>query len=87
MEKRVLGRTGMEVTALGYGGAEIGYESASPETVERLLNEALDAGLNVIDTAECYLTSEELIDQTGQRNGASFRRFGNRAAHRQCHSD
>lgn len=61
MEKRVLGRTGMEVTALGYGGAEIGYESASPETVERLLNEALDAGLNVIDTAECYLTSEELI--------------------------
>src|SRR5258708_39325039 len=61
MEKRPLGKTGMSGTVLGYGGAEIGFESASQETVTQLLNAALDAGLNVIDTAECYPNSEKMI--------------------------
>jgi aryl-alcohol dehydrogenase-like predicted oxidoreductase len=61
MIHRTLGATGMNVSVLGFGGAEIGYQSAEQETVNRLLNEALDAGLNVIDTAECYRNSEELI--------------------------
>jgi aryl-alcohol dehydrogenase-like predicted oxidoreductase len=63
MEKRQLGGTDMRVGVLGFGGAEIGFEQAGPDAVARLLNGALDAGLNVIDTAECYLASEERIGQ------------------------
>lgn len=63
MEKRQLGKTDMRVSVLGFGGAEIGFEQAAPDTVAQLLHSALDAGLNVIDTAECYLQSEELIGQ------------------------
>ena len=64
MEMRQLGGTDMRVGVLGFGGAEIGFERAEPEAVARLLGESLDAGLNVVDTAECYLGSEELIGQT-----------------------
>ncbi len=67
MEKRILGKTGMSVTVLGYGGAEIGYRGVPEETVERLINGALDAGLNVIDTAECYVDSEEKIGKVASR--------------------
>ncbi len=63
MEKRQLGKTDMHVSVLGFGGSEIGFQGAALETVDRLLNSALDAGLNVIDTAECYPNSEELIGQ------------------------
>jgi aryl-alcohol dehydrogenase-like predicted oxidoreductase len=64
MEKRQLGSTDMHVSLLGFGGSEIGFQGASEETVARLLGSALDAGLNVIDTAECYEGSEELIGKT-----------------------
>jgi aryl-alcohol dehydrogenase-like predicted oxidoreductase len=70
MEKRQLGQTDMQVSVLGFGGAEIGFEGTSEETVARLLASALDAGLNVIDTGECYQNSEELIGNTvGERRG------------------
>src|SRR5438132_13882118 len=59
MEKRRLGRTNMDVTVLGFGGAGIAGESM--ENIGKVLNSALDAGINVIDTAECYEGGEESI--------------------------
>ena len=64
LEKRLFGNTGMNVSVLGFGGAEIGFNMTDAGEVERLLGSALDAGLNVIDTAECYNISEELIRRT-----------------------
>lgn len=64
MEKRKLGRTDMKVGVMGFGGSEIGLEKSDFKTVERILNNALDHGLNVIDTAECYENSEQLIGET-----------------------
>ena len=61
MEKRRYGKTDMEVSVLGFGGAEIGFRGATDEQVKKLLSGALDLGLNLIDTAACYNTSEELI--------------------------
>ena len=35
MEKRLYGKTGMNVSVLGFGGAEIGFSGASPEDVDK----------------------------------------------------
>jgi len=71
MEKRKFGKTDMEFSVLGFGGAEIGYnDSQTQEDVNLLLNSALDAGLNVIDTAAAYKSSERMIGEavSGRRN-------------------
>lgn len=62
----------MAVTVLGFGGAEIGYQKVPLDQVERLLHTALDAGLNVIDTAECYPGSEELIGRAVSHRRRDF---------------
>jgi aryl-alcohol dehydrogenase-like predicted oxidoreductase len=75
LEKRRLGKTDMDVTVLGYGGAEVGFQNESLDTVTKLLNAALDAGLNTIDTAECYGASEELIGQAVSHRRSEYHLF------------
>ena len=75
MEHRPLGRTGLSVSVLGFGGAEIGFLGAPQADVDALLNAALDAGLNVIDTAECYADSEEKIGRAVASRRDSFHLF------------
>ncbi|MGC2443476.1 aldo/keto reductase, partial [Candidatus Binatus sp.] len=61
IEYRVLGKTGLRVSTVGFGGSEVGYQAVAQKTVDKILNTAIDAGINVIDTAECYADGEALI--------------------------
>ncbi len=61
MQYRTLGRTGLKVSVLGLGGSEVGYQDIAQKTVDTIVHCALDAGINVVDTAECYVDSEQLI--------------------------
>src|SRR6476659_7645059 len=70
MEKRRLGRTDMDVTVLGFGGA--GTAGEDVEKIGKVLNNALDAGINVIDTAECYDGSEESIGNAISKRRTEF---------------
>lgn len=72
MEYRKLGKSGLNVSVLGFGGSELGYDRVSLTAAKKLLNEALDQGVNVIDTAECYLTSEELIGEAVGRRRRDY---------------
>ena len=54
VEYRRLGRTELEVSVVGFGSLSIGLASTNQHRVTQLLNQALDGGLNIIDTAECY---------------------------------
>jgi aryl-alcohol dehydrogenase-like predicted oxidoreductase len=55
----VLGRTGLEVTQLGYGAMAV--SDAQEDIAETLLNAVLDSGINFIDTSIDYGRSEEFI--------------------------
>ncbi|MDR3590137.1 MAG: aldo/keto reductase [Negativicutes bacterium] len=59
MEKRVLGRTGLEVTAISFGGLPM--QRCTLDEAGPVLHAALDAGINFIDTARAYTDSEEKI--------------------------
>ncbi len=63
----------MQFSVLGFGGAEIGFDdSVTQENVTQLLNSALDAGLNVIDTAAAYQSSERMIGEAVGKRRKEF---------------
>lgn len=70
--RRPLGRTGLEVSEIGFGALEIGRDWAADVNpgshaaptfaeAERTLNGVLDLGINLIDTAPAYWDSEDFI--------------------------
>jgi 1-deoxyxylulose-5-phosphate synthase len=69
--RRVLGRTGFHVTALGIG--DLADRSQPIETCVATLRRALDAGLNLVDTAPNYEDgySEQIVGEAlrGRREG------------------
>ena len=65
LPRRTLGRTGLAVTALGYGAMELRGKPRGRDLTEdhvgRLLGAVLDAGVTLIDTSIDYGLSEERI--------------------------
>ncbi len=59
MEFRTLGKTGLRISRLGFGGIPI--QRIDAESAAKLMRELLDAGINYIDTARGYTVSEEYI--------------------------
>ncbi len=68
MEKRKLGNSGLEVSALGLGcmGLSFGYGPATDKKEAiQLIRSAFESGITFFDTAECYgpFTNETLLGQ------------------------
>jgi len=76
LERRKLGRTGLSVTALGFGAMDLGGPPAANEISDdeagRVLNAVLDSGINFIDTAVCYGTSEARIGRAVSHRRSEF---------------
>src|SRR5947207_10675581 len=60
MQKRRLGRTGLEVTVLGYGAGAVGglFTKGNAADQERAAARAIEAGINYFDTAALYGNGE-----------------------------
>ena len=67
MEMRTLGRTGVKVSPLCLGAMMFGaWGNPDHEDSIRIIHAALDAGINLVDTADVY--------STGSRRRSSARR-------------
>lgn len=60
MQKRRLGRTGLEVSVLGYGAGAVGglFTKGRADDQERAAARAIEAGINYFDTAALYGNGE-----------------------------
>ena len=61
MKMKPLGRTGLQVSAIGFGSYELRLVDSG--TAGQLLADALDNGVNYIDTAPCYGPAEGYIGE------------------------
>src|SRR3954471_20669652 len=60
MQKRRLGRTGLQISVLGYGAGAVGglFTKGDPADQERAIARAVELGINYIDTAALYGNGE-----------------------------
>ena len=59
MQYRILGKTGLRVSRMGFGGIPI--QRTDAESTARVIRKLHAAGVNYIDTARGYTVSEEYI--------------------------
>ena len=61
MEYRILGKTGLKISRLGFGGIPI--QRIDAEATKPLMRQLMEAGINYIDTARGYTVSESYLGQ------------------------
>ncbi len=61
LEKRRLGRTELEVTCLGMGGAGVGRPTVTDDKAIEAIRRAIELGINYVDTAPLYGESERRV--------------------------
>ena len=59
MEYRTLGKTGLKISRMGFGGIPI--QKIDEEGTRKLLHEMMEKGINYIDSARGYTVSEQYI--------------------------
>ena len=59
MEYRILGKTGLKISRMGFGGIPI--QRIDAEGTKALMHRLLENGVNYIDTARGYTVSEEYL--------------------------
>ena len=74
MEYRSFGRTGMKISPLALGSGGFGSRIDEAESFD-IIDRAIDAGINIIDTANLYGrgASEATVGEALRRNGARGR--------------
>jgi aryl-alcohol dehydrogenase-like predicted oxidoreductase len=73
MTNNPFGKTGHDVSKLGFGSAPIGWLNAEQERASAIMNLMLDAGVNLIDTGASYPGAEQMIAKAiGHRRGEFF---------------
>ncbi len=68
MERRALGKSGLKLSMLGFGGFAL--NGRTPEQARELVQEAYEAGVNLFDVSPSYGHAQE-------RMGPRWSRFGN----------
>ncbi|URZ05543.1 aldo/keto reductase [Clostridium felsineum] len=83
MKKRILGKSGLEVSAVGLGcmGMTHGFGEPSDEKeMLKVIRGAFDVGITMFDTAECYQNDDGTI-YNETLVGEALKPFNRKGAH------
>jgi len=70
MEYRLLGRTGLQVSCIAFGTDNF-LDPTPEDESKKMLNRALDEGINLLDTGDCYAAgeAEKMLGRALKENG------------------
>ena len=68
MKYRQLGRSGLRVSRICLG-TMVGFDKDNQQEATRVIHEAVDLGVNFIDTADCYGQAEEVLGEALREGG------------------